>query len=360
MAPRYQVALSFAGEDRPYVEQVAQHLREQGVQVFYDAYEEAALWGKDLYVHLRDVYEHSASFTVMFISQHYAAKLWTNHERQSAQARALAERREYILPVRFDDTAVPGLTGTIGYIDIRNKLPSELCALIVSKLRTAGVLNAPLPRHRLVEGFSHSQEEALFHATLYQDHQYPHLGVAITPARYSTIGELLDEIYSSYLSPYLDPFTYGSDWVVEGGSFDDLIMVPWQWIARAPCPVHEIAVDWYKQSLAQMSIVPGTSWRIQAVSDRARGMTTRSLGKSYLLATNDETTWKVVLSNAKASALLTRQGYFRVADLDDSIATNHKYVGVFRDWLSIGSDCAWVHTGKKLSPDLLRLLRYDE
>jgi len=48
----YDVALSFAGEDREYVEIVADILHELGVKVFYDKYEEADLWGRDLYTHL--------------------------------------------------------------------------------------------------------------------------------------------------------------------------------------------------------------------------------------------------------------------------------------------------------------------
>ncbi len=48
----YDVTLSFAGEDRPYVEQVAHSLRELGIKVFYDKYYEADLWGKNLYTHL--------------------------------------------------------------------------------------------------------------------------------------------------------------------------------------------------------------------------------------------------------------------------------------------------------------------
>ena len=49
---KYHVALSFAGEDRTYVEKVALQLQAEGVDVFYDKFEEADLWGKDLYTHL--------------------------------------------------------------------------------------------------------------------------------------------------------------------------------------------------------------------------------------------------------------------------------------------------------------------
>jgi len=49
---KYHVALSFAGEDRAYVERVATQLVSEGVTVFYDKFEEATLWGKNLYSHL--------------------------------------------------------------------------------------------------------------------------------------------------------------------------------------------------------------------------------------------------------------------------------------------------------------------
>lgn len=90
---QYDVCFSFAGENRAYVEQVATELRKAGVSIFYDLYEQTNLWGKDLYVHLDEVYRHRAKYCVMFISEHYSRKLWTNHERRSAQARAFSENR---------------------------------------------------------------------------------------------------------------------------------------------------------------------------------------------------------------------------------------------------------------------------
>ncbi|MFN0080862.1 MAG: TIR domain-containing protein [Prosthecobacter sp.] len=71
----YDVCLSFAGEDRDYVSQTADILRNKGIRVFYDEYEEAELWGKDLYAHLHEVYSSLARYCVVFISQHYANKL---------------------------------------------------------------------------------------------------------------------------------------------------------------------------------------------------------------------------------------------------------------------------------------------
>lgn len=131
---RYDVALSFADEDRPYVDRVAAYLRAHNVKLFYDRYEEVALWGKNLYAYLAEVYSRQAYYTVIFISKHYKEKVWTSLELTSAQERALEERREYILPVRFDDTEIPGLTRTIGYLSLRDRAPEALAELVREKL----------------------------------------------------------------------------------------------------------------------------------------------------------------------------------------------------------------------------------
>jgi hypothetical protein len=74
----FEIALSFAGEDRGYVDQVANLLRDSGVKVFYDLFEEA---------NLSEIYKDKALYTIMFISKSYSEKLWPNHERQAMQAR---------------------------------------------------------------------------------------------------------------------------------------------------------------------------------------------------------------------------------------------------------------------------------
>ena len=130
----YDVALSFAGEQRPYVEGVAEGCRQAGIRVFYDTYEMANLWGKDLYQHLDWVYSAAARYCVVFISDDYVAKAWSTHEQRSAQERAFRQNSEYILPVIFDGTRAPGLPSTVGYVDARAVSPKEVVRLIERKL----------------------------------------------------------------------------------------------------------------------------------------------------------------------------------------------------------------------------------
>lgn len=130
----YDVCLSFAGEQRTIAKELAAALIAKGIRVFYDEYEVASLWGKDLYEHLDYVYREAARFCVLFASEDYAAKVWTNHERKSAQARAIEENSEYILPVRVDGTEIPGLRGTVGYVSLAEHGPEALAVLVEKKL----------------------------------------------------------------------------------------------------------------------------------------------------------------------------------------------------------------------------------
>lgn len=131
---KYDVAFSFAGEDRLYVEQVARLLRSDGVEVFYDTDQQSVLWGKNLVDTLSDVYCNQSFFVILFISKHYKEKMWTNLERRSAQSRALQEKREYVLTVRFDDTEIPGVLPTEGYLSLNEMAPVDLVKMIKEKL----------------------------------------------------------------------------------------------------------------------------------------------------------------------------------------------------------------------------------
>jgi hypothetical protein len=125
LRPTYDIVFSFAGEDRAFVAQVARYLRARQVTVFYDEYEQADLWGKDLAEHFDTVYGQSGRYCVIFISAAYVAKMWTRLERRTALARALKEHQDYILPARFDNTPVDGIRETTGYISLSGLAPAK-------------------------------------------------------------------------------------------------------------------------------------------------------------------------------------------------------------------------------------------
>ncbi|MCB0540301.1 MAG: TIR domain-containing protein [Bacteroidetes bacterium] len=131
----YDIALSFAGEEREFVQKVAEYLRKKKIKVFYDQYEDASLWGKDLYQHLNSIYKDRCKFCIVFISNNYASKKWTKHELKAIQARALEEENEYLLPVRFDNSKIDGINSTTAYLDGNNYSPERVAELAIKKLQ---------------------------------------------------------------------------------------------------------------------------------------------------------------------------------------------------------------------------------
>jgi hypothetical protein len=141
---RFDIALSFAGEDRERVASLFEKLERRGIRVFYDEAHKAELWGKDLYQFLTEIYAKEARFTLIFASRHYVEKRWTSHELRAAQSRAFQENEEYILPLRLDGTEIPGIPPTIGYIDYDGTSEDELVELIQKKLQTGDRAVAPV------------------------------------------------------------------------------------------------------------------------------------------------------------------------------------------------------------------------
>lgn len=136
MEKQYDVCLSFAGEQRNYVKKVYDELVKNHIRVFYDQDKdiETYLWGKNLYEAFKEIYKTKASYCIMFVSKEYAQKTWTRHEKRSAFSIAYTESEEYILPVRFDSTEIPGLDDATCYLDANVKSPYDIAESIIRKL----------------------------------------------------------------------------------------------------------------------------------------------------------------------------------------------------------------------------------
>lgn len=136
----YDVALSFANEQREYVESVAKRLSQLEIRYFYDNHEKVNLWGKNLLKYLNEVYFKKSRYCVVFISKEYKEKYWTQYESESIEERSFYQNddenfQQYILPVRFDDTEIPGIRNSLGFIYAQEISPAELAEMIHAKLQ---------------------------------------------------------------------------------------------------------------------------------------------------------------------------------------------------------------------------------
>lgn len=148
----YDVAVTFAGEDRQFVDDVVRKVKASKYTVFYDQDEQITLWGEELTEYFPKIYEERARFAVMFVSRHYAAKPWTTFERRSVLVRALRQETPYLLPVRLDNTKLDGVRSTIQYLDGAAMGPAGIADAILRKLGGAhaeggGSFNGYVPRN---------------------------------------------------------------------------------------------------------------------------------------------------------------------------------------------------------------------
>ena len=143
---RWDVALSFAGAQREYVERVASALKARGVRCFYDADEQVELWGRHLAEELPRIYAEESAAVVVFVSADYAAGGWTRLERRAAFSRAVAEAGAFVLPARFDDSELPGLLDDVVSVDLRGRTPEQFADLVAARL--GGLAASPAGRPR--------------------------------------------------------------------------------------------------------------------------------------------------------------------------------------------------------------------
>lgn len=134
--PSYDLAISFAGAQRDLTDMVANRVRDSGFEVFYDRFYPEQLWGKDLAVFFDEVFRKKARYCLIFVSNEYIERDWTNHERRSAVARMIESKgQEYILPVKVHDVELPGVQSTIGYVSLKDYSVEQIVDMVLAKMR---------------------------------------------------------------------------------------------------------------------------------------------------------------------------------------------------------------------------------
>ncbi len=134
---KYDVALSFAEEDRAFVSRVAFLLKEKGVKVFYDDYERARSWGEDLKYFLAKVYGKHSRFCLIFISRHYDVKQWTKFESGIVKAVAfLTNKKPKLLAFRLDNSYSEVIAPEIAYLSSETRNEQQLVDTLIQKLDT--------------------------------------------------------------------------------------------------------------------------------------------------------------------------------------------------------------------------------
>lgn len=146
----YDVALSFAGEDRAIAQQLADNLKYHGMRVFIDTYERSRLWGRHLRNIFQLVYGPKSRYVIVLISQYYPIKDWTDYEFSIILAESKKRNHDFILPVKIDDTKIVGIHEDVFYLSleeygIEGIVQSFLEKMVrVGRIKTRGLFVATL------------------------------------------------------------------------------------------------------------------------------------------------------------------------------------------------------------------------
>jgi len=128
----FDIALSFPGEIRNYIKSVAEHLERiiGPKSYFYDDNYTSQLARPSLDNLLQDIYKNRSKLVVVFLCDKYQEKEWCGIEFRAIQEIIMQKQNEKVMFVRMDNSKVPGVFKTDGYIDGQKYSPAQVAGFI--------------------------------------------------------------------------------------------------------------------------------------------------------------------------------------------------------------------------------------
>jgi len=133
MSFRFDIALSFAGTDRPTAAKLRDSLDAAGFTVFYDRDYEYEMLGQDGTLYLRRIYSHDSRYCVVLISKNYDSREWTQLERETIQARELKGEQGVLIPVKLDHHSPEWLPASRIHFDLSSRPVADLIRLLKAR-----------------------------------------------------------------------------------------------------------------------------------------------------------------------------------------------------------------------------------
>lgn len=143
---RFRVALSFPGEKRDFIKQVADALAAAlgKDRVLYDDYLIAELACLDLDLYLGSLYRDQSELLVPFYCAEYEKKKWCKLEWRQMRDILLNVEGHRIMPFRFDDSPIAGVLSIDGHVKIGARSPKEVAHLILQRLGQTATSDAAI------------------------------------------------------------------------------------------------------------------------------------------------------------------------------------------------------------------------
>ena len=144
MGKRFRIALSFAGESRKLVEEIAQILATHfgRDRILYDKFHQAEFARPDLAFYLPKLYKDESDLVVLVFCDDYENKQWCKLEWRAIYSLIKNMKDQDIMLMRFNRLEPVGLHGLPGFIELDDLSPAQIAGFILKRL----ALNEGRPR----------------------------------------------------------------------------------------------------------------------------------------------------------------------------------------------------------------------
>ncbi len=136
MGKRFRIALSFAGENRKLVEEIAQILATHfgRDRILYDKFHQAEFARPDLAFYLPNLYKEESDLVVLVFCDDYENKQWCKLEWRAIYSLIMNIKGQDIMLMRFNRLEPVGLHGLPGFIELDHLSPARIAGFILERL----------------------------------------------------------------------------------------------------------------------------------------------------------------------------------------------------------------------------------
>jgi hypothetical protein len=134
---KYDFAISYSGDQYPKAQKLYNLLKNESRVFFYVANDTLPqMIGVDLSKALRNIYGPDSRYVISLISDRYLSTDYTNFEFNVAQAEQMKRNDTHVLPLRLDNTIIPGIKSTVAYLDGTKMSLEEISKILLNKLKS--------------------------------------------------------------------------------------------------------------------------------------------------------------------------------------------------------------------------------
>src|SRR5712664_2271740 len=132
---RFRVALSFPGEHRSRVKNIAEVLavRSGRERILYDRWLAPELNRPNLDTYLPNLYHEDSDLIAVFLCKEYSAKEWCGLEWRACRDLLKHKQDAQLMFFKLHNADIPGLRSIEGYQDIRDMPDCDVAAAILQR-----------------------------------------------------------------------------------------------------------------------------------------------------------------------------------------------------------------------------------